>query len=61
MEVRAEVGPGAGGVVNLLVLVCECRVVGEARGGECEDDDILYVFVGWAMILDFIGRVCGFP
>ena len=41
-------------MVNLLVLVGEAGVVREARSCECEDDRVLDVVVGGAVVFDFV-------
>ena len=54
MKVLVQVWPGASGVVNLLVLVGEAGVVCEARCREREDDRVLDVVVGRAVVFDFV-------
>ena len=54
MKVLAQVCPGASGVVNLLVLVGEAGVVREARCRQYEDDRVLDVVVGGAVVFDFV-------
>jgi hypothetical protein len=54
LKVLVQICPGMSGVVNLLVLVGEAGVVRKARCRECEDDRILDVVVGGAVVFGFV-------
>ena len=54
MEILAKVGPSTSGVVDLLVLVGEAGVVREAGCRECEDDRVLDVVIGGAVVFDLV-------
>ena len=58
LKVLAQICPGTSGVVNLLVLVGEAKVVRKARCRKCEDDRFLDVVVCGAVVFDFLFGCC---
>ena len=54
LKILAQIGPSTSGVVNLLVLVGEAGVVREAGCREREDDCVLDVVIGGAVVFDFV-------